>query len=300
MIDHERFRLLAAKRVGGRLDPDEATELDTHLASCRPCRIEADQLERDHRLLSAALSDAPVAPQVRSAVVAAARGGRRSSPWLLLAAAALLLLALSAAVVFVGTSQPSPAIDSSRPPELSPTAPLLPTPSPQPSPSPSPAPSPSPSPSPDRPSPGPEVSITGEYRYVVVKGRPGRSVTLDVHGTDPVLGSWSLRAAPDGPLQGGPVTCLVVKGRDAFMFGPATTGERAAFLWVRDGKTPGGADDMAVTWMQDLPGDPLPSGLKPQTLEEMEGWCRNAGQGRPDGLKLIPLASGNLTIRNGS
>jgi hypothetical protein len=140
---------------------------------------------------------------------------------------------------------------------------------------------------------GPVVSVTGSYTYAVFEGGPERSVTIDAHGSTPVKGSWSFNGTISGP-----VTCLVVDGDEAFMFGPGTIGGRGAFFWVRDGESSGGDDDQAITWIQDLPSDPLPPGLKPQTLAQMEGWCLNAGKGFP-GLRdpgLVPLVSGNLTI----
>jgi hypothetical protein len=140
-------------------------------------------------------------------------------------------------------------------------------------------------------------SVTGSYSYVVFEGGAPRSVVVDAHGTDPIKGTWSF----GGGQLSGPVTCLVVDGDQAFMFGPGTVGGRGAFLWVRDGGTPGGSDDEAITWIQDLPGDDLPRGFKPQTLAEMEGWCLNSGKGYPGAdLGTVPLISGNLTIHAGS
>ena len=52
--------------------------------------------------------------------------------------------------------------------------------------------------------------------------------------------------------------------------------------------------------MQDLPTDLLPSDVEPQTLDEMEGWCRNAGEGFP-GLEdpgVVPLLSGSLSVHD--
>jgi hypothetical protein len=66
---------------------------------------------------------------------------------------------------------------------------------------------------------------------------------------------------------------------------------------VRDSGLPVGAGDEAITWIQDLPGDELPPDIEPQTLEEMEGWCLNAGAGYP-GLEPVPLISGNVTIHS--
>jgi hypothetical protein len=89
---------------------------------------------------------------------------------------------------------------------------------------------------------------------------------------------------------GGPVTCLVVDGPEAWIAGPATsasdgTTDRAALLYVRDGG-PGGRDDAALLWMND-PG---------QTLETMEGWCRSRFiPGEP-----YPLDDGDVTVTAGS
>jgi hypothetical protein len=125
---------------------------------------------------------------------------------------------------------------------------------------------------------------TGTYTYTTTGPR---AVTLDAHGTDPARGTW---AVTSGGI-GGPVTCLVVDGADAYVYGPPDAGgERAAFLWVHDGGSPGTAGDMAVTWVQDLPGEVR----HPYTREDMEAWCRNAGAGFPAGL--YPLDSGNLTV----
>jgi hypothetical protein len=140
---------------------------------------------------------------------------------------------------------------------------------------------------------GPVVRVTGSYEYVVFEGGPGRTVEIDAHGTDPVKGSWAFNDRLSGD-----VTCLVVDGDQAFMFGPGTVGGRGAFFWVRDGAARGGAEDEAITWIQDLPTDELPPEVEPQTLTEMEGWCLNAGEGFP-GLEdpgLVPLTGGNLTI----
>ncbi|HEX6868144.1 MAG TPA: hypothetical protein VF119_05030, partial [Candidatus Limnocylindrales bacterium] len=85
---------------------------------------------------------------------------------------------------------------------------------------------------------------------------------------------------------GGPVTCLVIDGRDAWLAGPATTAsdgsvDRAAFLFVHDGGA-NGSGDTAVLWMND-PG---------QTLATMEGWCRS--RFIPAGP--YPLDSGDVLV----
>jgi hypothetical protein len=135
--------------------------------------------------------------------------------------------------------------------------------------------------------PGPKV--TGGYRYSPFEGVV-RSVAVEAQGSDHVSGRWVF----DGGRLSGDLTCLNVQGNEAFMFGPGTKGGRGAFLWVRDGGSVGGADDEAITWIQDLPGDDLPPEIPPQTLEELEGWCLNGSPGFDFGPE--PLISGNLTI----
>ena len=85
------------------------------------------------------------------------------------------------------------------------------------------------------------------------------------------------------PKTDGSVTCLVVRGRDAFAFGTADDGGPAAFFWVHDGgKT---SADRAMTWVQD-PGE---------AASELEGWCRNAGAGYRQ-LQPVPLTSGDVIV----
>jgi hypothetical protein len=137
----------------------------------------------------------------------------------------------------------------------------------------------------------PAPNVTGSYSYSPFEGVV-RSAGVQAQGSDPVQGRWQF----DHGRLSGPVTCLVVQGNEAFMFGPGTKGGRGAFLWVRDGGLPGGGGDEAITWIQDLPGDDLPPGFEPQTLEEMEGWCLSAGADYP-GLGPVPVVVGNITIR---
>jgi hypothetical protein len=142
-------------------------------------------------------------------------------------------------------------------------------------------------------------TVTGSFTYVLREGAAGRSVSIDAAGMDPVVGTWSFQALPDGAVQSGSVTCLVLVDNEAFVFGaPARAGERAAFIWLQDGDGPGGAGDRAVTWMQDLASDPLPPDVQPQTQEEMRGWCQNAGEGFPgaEDPGTVPLTTGELTI----
>ena len=125
---------------------------------------------------------------------------------------------------------------------------------------------------------------TGTYTYTSPSGH--KSVLVDAHGTNPVKGSWKLTSATT--TRSGSISCLVVQGADAYLFGPPTVGDRAAFLWLHDGGTPGTAGDYAVTWIEDAPGE------SPYTRADMEGWCVNAGDGFP--APLFPLESGNLAV----
>jgi hypothetical protein len=269
MIDHERFRLLAAGNVDGRLTADEVRDLEAHLATCPICRAEAARLRRDNLQLVAALADVPVAARVRPAVAAAAQGRRRSNAWLFAGAAALLIVALAATAVFVGSRQP-------------------PAPSPSPSRAPTASPTPSASPTSAASASAPAITVNGAYAYSVNPSAHRRD-SIAVRGGDPPTGTWSRLIPDSGAFLGGPVTCLVVDGSDAWMAGPATEKSEgvvgtAALLYVHDSGEAGGTADTAVTWITD-PG---------QTIETMEGWCA---------AKYIPagpyeLEEGDIIIRS--
>jgi hypothetical protein len=154
-------------------------------------------------------------------------------------------------------------------------------------------------PSQEAPTPSADVDlVSGNYTYSVNGGGAERAAAVEARGSDRVTGTWTFQALPDGAEQTGPITCLVVRGSEAFLFGPsAEEGGRAAFTWVIDG----GADgDRAITWIQDLPTDPLPPDIEPQTVDEMEGWCRNAGRGYPGlaDVPPVPLLSGSLSVHD--
>ena len=91
---------------------------------------------------------------------------------------------------------------------------------------------------------------------------------------------------PDGPPTTGTITCLVVRGPDAYAFGPGSDGAPATFFWVHDGG-PAGAGDRAISWLQD-PGQPA---------SELEGWCRDAAASYPFNFTPVTLASGDITVR---
>jgi hypothetical protein len=265
MIDHQRFRLLAAARVDGQLTPEEMLELEEHLASCPVCRTEAAQMARDQGRLVAGLADVPVSDRLRSTVVGAARGQRRFSVRPLLAAAALLLVALAGVAFIAGSRTPVP----------SPSPGLTTTPSPAGLPT-------------STPSTG-IATVNGAYAYHVGPDAERRD-SISAQDTDPPSGTWSRLVPPDGAFLGGPITCLVIDGPDAWMAGPATessdgTTWKAALLYVHDGGEPDGLGDTAVTWITD-PG---------QTLATMEGWC--AGKYIPAGP--YPVEVGDIIIRPG-
>jgi hypothetical protein len=264
MIDHERFRLLAAQRVDGTLTDDEAHELDAHLATCPDCRAVAAGIERDHRALLAGLRGAPLAPRVTERVMAEIRPRRRSTRWSFALAAAAISVVLVGVVLVTG-SRPTPT------PSPSPTSPATPEITWAPTPA---------------PSPTARAIVNGAYAYSV---RPGaqRRDSVTALETDPAAGEWSRMSLPTGVSLGGPLTCVVVDGHDAWMAGPATTvsdGQTglAAFLYVHDSGLAGGAGDTAITWITDTG----------QTLETMEGWCR--GRYIPAGP--YPLEEGDIVV----
>jgi hypothetical protein len=96
MIDHVAARRLAATAIDLRLETDEATELDRHLATCPACRNVSTALSRDAAALRH-LDLGPVPIAVRADVAIAADRGR-SGPvgrWgALVVLAALLVVAL--------------------------------------------------------------------------------------------------------------------------------------------------------------------------------------------------------------
>ena len=120
--------------------------------------------------------------------------------------------------------------------------------------------------------------VTGTFEYTSPSGP--KAVTIEAHGTDPVKGSWTLTNHL-GVSRGGPLTCLVVDGSEAWMAGRGATGDAGAFLYVHDGGSPG-RGDLVVTWIQD-PGQPF---------EELQGWCETqAAQ-----LDRYPVDTGNVVI----
>ena len=289
--EHERFLMLAARDLHEGLGPEESRILQEHLAACPSCRRAVTGMRRDDAALRTLLVEAPVAPRVRSAVIDAARGRRRfgSGARLVPVLAAVLIVGILGFAVVAGGIAPRPST------EPTPSAPpATPNPSASPSPDASAAPSGTPAPSASTvPSgsaslaPALGGSVNGAYAYSV---RPGatRRDSVSARLDDGPTGEWSRMVPADGSGNsfGGPITCIVIDGQDAWLAGPATfasdgSTNLAALLVVHDAG-PGGEADRAVLWMTD-PG---------QTLATMEGWCRD---------KFIPadpypLDDGNVTI----
>ena len=288
-MDHETFLLLAAKQIGDRLTEGEEAELSAHLASCPSCRATAVAMRRDDILLRGELGVASVSPRVRRRVLDEATGVRRGDWRTILALAAALLLAGVGVPLIAGGGRgptPSPMTTVASQPSIPPSIARV---------SPTAAPSPSPSVSSSaaaivpNSSPDPQWSVDGAYDYG--KAPPKRD-TVAAHLEDgrPV-GEWSRKEPAVAPSRyyGGPITCLVVDGRDAWMAGPATTATdgtkgRAAFIHVHDGG-PGGSKDRVVLWLS----------TSGQTITTMEQWC--ARRFIPAGP--FPLTSGNVTVVDG-
>ena len=283
MIDHERFLVLASRELSEHLTEQEHGDLAAHLASCPDCRITVAALRRDDGLLKAMLAVAPIAPRVRRVVLDAAASRQRRDPRLALTFAAVLVVALAAIPLFAGGFGPAP------PPSPVPTGSPTATATPGASPSSTATTSAAPSASSPIPSSGAVVatSLVGTYSYSVVEG-PGRGVSIDARSdaAGAITGTWSIWAMPDGPPNTGTITCLVVRGADAYAFGPGSDGAPATFFWVHDGG-PAGAGDRAISWLQD-PGQPA---------SELEGWCRDAAASYPYNFTPVTLTSGDIMVR---
>ena len=231
----------------------------------------------DARLRTLLVVDDPVASGVRRRVLEEAAGQGRLDPRLALAIAATLVLAtLGLAATFAGA--PGPAV-----PPSTPTSSIAPSPAATTSPGGSAAGSETPPAASTTPLSA-TATLSGVYTYAVFGG-PGRGVSITAQQVgSAVTGRWSLWHVGQDPVKtDGSVTCLVVRGRDAFAFGTADDRGPAAFFWVHDGgKT---SADRAMTWVQD-PGE---------AASELEGWCRNAGAGYRQ-LQPVPLTSGDVIV----
>ncbi len=288
MTDHETFVLLAAKQISEPLSAQEQADLDGHLASCPTCRSIAAGMRRDDIRMRAELGVATVSPRVRRRVLDEAAGRRRIDPRLVLGLAAALAVAAIGVPLLAGGR-----LVGDLPPPVTPPSAAVTSPSTPPASAPSP-----PSPSVTSPSavvpavsPTPTASapfVVGNYVY----GTPPRRDTLAAHfDQGQVVGEWSRRrpATGGGTFYGGPVTCLVVSGSDAWLAGPATTAtdgteDLAAFYHVTDGG-PDGKGDTAFLWLTTLG----------QTIVTMTDWCERRFI-PADGL---PLTTGDVVVQDG-
>jgi Putative zinc-finger len=277
MTDHETFVLLGAKQISEPLSAEEAGALETHLATCPSCRSIAASMRRDDIRLRAELGATKVSPRVRRRVLEEAAGRRRVDPRLLLGLAAALTLAVIGVPLLAGSrvpSVPSPSIAApsadnvSTPPSSSPASPSAVAPTPSPSAS------------------GSGPFVVGNYVYGT---NPPRRDTLAAHFEGAAVGEWSRRAPAtgEGTFLGGPVTCLVISGSDAWLAGPATTAtdgrkNLAVFIHVHDGGSEG-EGDTAFMW-QTTAG---------QSLVTMTEWCEKKFI-PADGL---PLTTGDIVVQ---
>lgn len=285
MTDHETFLLLAAKQISERLTSSEEAALTAHLAGCPSCRAMLVAMRRDDILLRGELGPASVAPRVRIRVLDEAAGTRRFDWRPILGLAAALLVAAVGVPLLAGGPP------SEEPSQVPGPASIAPSPSraqasPLPSASPSLPASPIPASEPPAPSDGPYV--TGAYVYGT--GVPRRD-TIAAHFEGTPVGEWSrtIPATGEGDFFGGPITCLVIQGKEAWIAGRATTAtdgtkDGAVFIHVVDGG-PAGAGDLAF----------LVQNTQAQTLTTMEEWCRR---------KFVPaapypLTSGDITVFDG-
>jgi hypothetical protein len=283
MIDHEAFVLLAAKQISEPLTRSEASELEGHLAVCRDCAAIAAEMRRDDIRLHAILRPRPVSPRVRQRVRDEAAGKRRFDSRLILGLAAAVLL----------TAVGVPLITGSKPPTTAPAPTATEVVA-------SPAEVVSPFPratdaavatiGPVTGSPAPSATqtpgfVAGAYTYGAT---PSRRDSITAHFDGGPVGEWSRRIPSTGAGDsfGGPVTCLVISGRDAWLAGPATTAtdgskDRAALIYVHDGGREG-KGDTAVLWLSTVG----------QTITTMTGWC----QSRFIPAGPFPLTSGDVVV----
>jgi hypothetical protein len=133
-------------------------------------------------------------------------------------------------------------------------------------------------------------SVSAGYGYYVIDdfGNPDlfRRVALSAQAGDATKGWWTWNR-PEGTF-GGPVTCVVTSGQDAWVAGPRTTGApdfEAIFIYVHDGGTPGSQGDLTFVWGSD-PGE---------TLADMEALCSSMDTNFY-GAFAFQVVSGNASV----
>lgn len=127
---HERFRLLAAQAVDGWIHPDDAAELEAHLATCEACRADQRAMLADHAWLATPSRVDPPSAHVREAVLVAARAprvprvGAPPRPWDVLVAASLAIVIIGAGILLAtrpglpaGANSDRPGATGSLPPD---------------------------------------------------------------------------------------------------------------------------------------------------------------------------------------
>ena len=263
MTDHETFVMLAARQISEPLSAEEAADLEAHMVVCHTCRSTAAGMRRDDIRLRAELGGAKVSPRVRRRVLDEAAGRRRIAPGILLGLAAALVLGAIGVPLIAGSRSalvPSPSVAT--PPTS--VAPAL-----------------SPLPS------GSGPFVAGAYTY---GDDNSRRDSVAAHFEGEVVGEWSrtLPATGEGESYGGPVTCLVISGSDAWLAGPATLAtdgstDRAALVYVHDGELDG-SGDQAMLWLTN-PG---------QTLATVTSWCEDRFIPAPP----FDLDTGDVVVRD--
>ena len=285
--DHERFLLLAAKRIREPLTREEEADLEAHLSACPSCRTIAAGMRRDDIRLRAALTPVPVSPRVRERVMAEASGsGRRMTRMMPLLAAAIALALVGLPLVTGALREPA---GSAPPPS---DAVVSPSPSVAQSPSVEPTPSVAPSPSVETPPVSPSTTVppgsgpfvNGNYKYGI---RTDAVAARLVDGSP--VGEWWRETTVRGRLEryAGPITCLIIRGKDAWLAGPATSAtdgrdDLAMFFRLHDGG-PSGNGDQAIGYLSN-PG---------QTLTTMTQWCET----RYTPAGPFDITSGDVVVR---
>jgi hypothetical protein len=278
MIDHETFLLLAAKQLGEPLTDTEEAALQAHLASCPSCRATTVAMRRDDILLRGEIGAAAASPRVRRRVLDEASGVRRFDPRIVLALAATLLLASIGIPLLAGGRWADPTAPTQSVAQVAPPV------------SASPSPIATASSSPSAPSSlGNGPYVAGAYVYGTTPPKRD-TIAVRLEGTRPV-GEWSrtMPATGKGDVYSGPITCLVIDGKEAWIAGRATTAtngtrNRAVFIHVVDGG-PKGAGDLAFLLLN----------VQGQTLATMEEWC----QRKFVPADPYPLVSGDIVVDDG-
>lgn len=126
---HARYRLLAAAAVDGRIDPEDAADLEAHLLTCEACREDLERMQADHRLLAQPARVPGPDPRVRSVVLDAARGprvprvGAPDRPWAAMLAAGLVVAVIGTGILLNlrSPSNPGSGPSPAQSPSITPT-----------------------------------------------------------------------------------------------------------------------------------------------------------------------------------